>query len=255
MTDITVPKGWDEWRLGRAVGDGLLVDVHEPLEAVPLMQATVPAVTAPLNDAGFADYAWIGIDSYHQWERKQWSELAGGLNSVEYQLRQEAQAHPDVKLGLIVEGVATSGIIGTQLWYRGKGKDVFYRTREQSLRLSMIYSWLYQIGKFIEIMFTADYKSTCTFLVAAYQSDQKESHTTMQRYLKPITWTPNIQVEMLMAIGNGVGIGEAKAQALIRKFGTVWQVLSADPKLLATTDGIGKAIATKVLRKIGRPDA
>jgi len=252
MPELSIPRGW-----GEVLGH-LLCDSHEPLDAgrAAVMLAAVPVLIRPLNDEGYADYLWPGADGWHQWERKQVGELAAGLDSVEDQLRREAQAHPEVKLGLLVEGVATPSAFGTQIWSkpRGTGRDVWYKGREQTLRYAMIAAWLYQIGKFVEVVHTADYMSTCATLVAMYQSDQKENHTTMERYLKPITWRPNKQVESLIAIGHGVGIGAAKAEALIKKHGTIYNILMADPKVLATTDGIGKVLATRLLRSVGRPD-
>ena len=232
----------------------LEIDTHEPLEALPRMQQVVPAKMSPLNDQGWADYKWDGVDGVHHWERKQWSELTSGLDDVEWQLRQEAQRHPEARLGLIVEGVATPGMIGTQLWSRSRKSDVIYKSREQTLRYPMIAAWMYRVGKFIEVMYTADFTSTCALLVAVYQSDQKTDHGTFERYLKPITWKPNPQVEMLAAIGHGVGVGPAKAEAIIKQFGTVWNVLSADPKQLIAAEGVGKALASRLLRKVGRPD-
>ena len=232
----------------------LYIDTHEPLEALTNIQVVVPALVKPLNDQGYADYMWEAHGEQVQFERKQWGELTNGLDKVEYQLRQEKAAHPEARLGLIVEGVATPSIIGTQLWSQSKNKDVYYKTRDQNCRYSMVAAWLYQVGKHMEVVRTADFRSTCMELVAMYQSDQKESHTTFARYLKPIDWHPNQQVEMLMALGNGVGIGASKAEALIKRYGTVWNILCLSPKELAMTDGIGKILSTKLLRKIGRPD-
>lgn len=232
----------------------LEIDYHEPVDMLPRMASVVPARVSNLNDEGWADYKWTGADGDHQWERKQWGELTSGLDSIEGQLRQEFRAHPKAKLGLIVEGVATPSMMGTQLWNRSKGKDVIYRTREQSLRYGQVSAWLYQIGKFIEVHYTSDLSGTAAFLCAAYQSDQKEEHGTFERYLRPITWSPNPQVEMLAAIGHGIGVGPAKAEAIIKQFGTVWNVLSADPSLLIATPGVGRVLAMKLLRKVGRPD-
>ena len=232
----------------------LEIDYHEPVNMQPSISQVIPCKVSNLNDEGWADYKWMGADGVHHWERKQWGELTGGLDSIEQQLRLEYQNHRDAHLGLIVEGVATPSMMGTQLWARSKGKDVIYRSRDQRLRYAMVSSWLYQIGKFIEVHYTSDLSATAAFLCAAYQSDQKESHGTFERYLRPISWNPNPQVEMLAALGHGIGIGPAKAEAIIKQYGTVWNVLSTEPHQLAGTQGVGKVLATKLLRKVGRAD-
>ncbi len=106
---------------------------------------------------------------------------------------------------------------------------------------------------------TADMVTTAKTLVAFYKADQEEGHTTFERYLKTADWHPNPQVEMLMALG--VGIGPKWAQALIAKFGTVWRVLNSSPSALALTEGtgakprsFGRATAVQLLRRVGRTD-
>jgi len=230
------------------------VDRNEPRDAVDLFGQFVPAIIAPLNDEGYADYWWEGYDGQRHWERKQWGELTAGLDSVEYQLRKEMQAHPEAQLGLVVEGVATPSFMGTQLWSKAQGREGFYKNREQPTKFSMIEAWLYQVGKFVEIQFTADYLSTITALAAFYQSDQKPEHGTFQRHLKVADWHPNPQVEMLMSIGHKIGIGAAKADQIIRAKGTVWNVLNSSPEELERVEGVGPLLAKRLLRKVGRSD-
>lgn len=233
----------------------LKIDGNEPVEALIQIQIAVPAQVARLNDAGWADYMWDSYDAEAvHWERKQWGEITNGMDRVEDQIRREKKAHPKARLGLIVEGVATPSIMGTQLWSMSKNKDVIYKSREQQVRYSMVSAWLYQVQKFVEVVYTSDFKATCSMLVAMYQSDQKEEHTTFARYLKTMDWHENPQVRKLMALGDGVGIGEVKAKALIARFGTLHNILMSSPQELALTDGIGKVLALKLLRSVGRPD-
>ena len=91
-------------------------------------------------------------------------------------------------------------------------------------------------------------------LTAFYNADQKEGHTTFQRYLKDITFHPNPMVQRLMGMGGHLGIGAVRAEALIKRFGTVYNVATATPEMLASVEGIGKAVAVKFLRGVGRPD-
>ena len=55
-------------------------------------------------------------------------------------------------------------------------------------------------------------------------------------------------------MGGHLGIGAVRAEALIKRFGTVYNVATATPEMLASVEGIGKAVAVKFLRGVGRPD-
>ena len=235
----------------------LYCDTHEPVAAFTSIQQAVPAALTNLNDQRWADYMWKDYSgkAVHI-ERKQWGELTNGVEKIEYQLREEQAAHKDARLGLIVEGIATPSVLGTQLWAPSKAtkKSVWYATREQSTRYSLLMAWLYQVEKFIEVHYTATLEGTCQALVAFYKSDQKEEHSTFHRHLHSFNWKPNPQVEMLMSIGHGIGIGATKAEALITQYGTVWNLLNKTPVELAKTGGVGVHLATRLLRKVGRSD-
>lgn len=238
-------------------GGGIKVDTHEPTRAYQLMQQAIPCSVGNINDQGWADYLWMDYDGIDvHWERKQWGELVSGLDSVEVQLREEKARHPDARLGLIVEGVAEPSFLGTQLYRRGdaRKKGMYYADREQTTRYSQIQAWLYQVGKHMEVMHTHSLEGTVQALVAMYNSDQKSDHLTFRRHLRPIHWNPNPQVEMLMSIGRNAGIGEAKAKEIIAQYGTVWNVMSSTPEVLAQNKGVGMHLATRLLRKIGRTD-
>src|SRR2546428_4766161 len=131
----------------------LKVDTHEPALALAYVQQATDAQMAALNDNGWADYWWLDhAEKPIQAERKTWSDLTSGLDSIEYQLRQQMRAHPEARLMLIVEGVALPSMGGTLVYQLSKGtkRDVFYASREQQTRFSMIMAWLYQVEKFIE---------------------------------------------------------------------------------------------------------
>ena len=131
---------------------------------------------------------------------------------------------------------------------------MFYASTETAARYSKIMAWLYQVQKFIEVYHTATLKGTCSALVAFYYGDQKDNHTTFERYLRTMSWSPSPQVEGIMALGHGVGIGASKAEALVKRFGTIWNVLNARPEELQQVAGIGKVNAIRLLRKVGRVD-
>jgi len=233
----------------------ILIDIHEPSNAPSLIGQSVEAEVESLNSQGYADYLWQGVEGKKQWERKTWFEILGDMDSVEDQLRREVQAHLEVETSLVVEGVATPTFNGCQVWVPNKGKkQVMYPGRSLRANISKAYAWFYQVTKFMPVYFTPSFECTCIFLVAAFKADQREDHGTFNRYLKSIDFHPNPQVEGLMNISRSAGIGAARAKALIKRFGTIWNVLNQMPSTLASVDNMGETTAKKLLRKVGRTD-
>ncbi len=244
-----MPKPIDLYKL-----DTLIEDNHEPSAMFSMLNQSVPTTMLGLNDQGFADYLWSGTEGPSQAERKTVNDLLGDPDSIADQLRRQKQAHPDVRLMLIVEGVATPTPTGTTTWYESRtNKRIMHCGREFKLPLQAVYAWTYQVSRFLEVYFAPNMVCTARMLTAFYKSDQKEDHTTFRRYMKPMDWHPNPQVQGLVSLGSG--IGTVRAEALIARFGTCWHVLSASPQELATVDGIGIRIAQQFLRRIGRTDA
>ena len=232
----------------------LAEDNHEPSAMFAMLNQAVPSTMLGLNDQGFADYLWKGTEGPSQAERKTITDLLGGTGPIEDQLRRQKTAHPDIRLMLIVEGIATPTPTGTATWYESRtNKRIMHAGREFKMPLNVVYAWTYQVSKFLEVYFAPNMVCTARLLTAFYKSDQKEDHATFERYLKVMDWHPNPQVQSLINIG--VGIGDVRAKALIDRFGTCWHVLKASPSELATVDGIGLRTAQQLLRKIGRTDA
>ncbi len=143
---------------------------------------------------------------------------------------------------------------GVHILTPAKSNNVWVKGHRSGTRIGRVYSWLYNASQYVEVFQTFSYELTCQFLVQAYKQDQKppEEHKTFNRYFKKVTFHPNPQVLALM--GMIPGLGEVKAEALIGKFTTVWNVLSASPADLMTVDGIGKGMANTMLQRIGRMD-
>ena len=59
---------------------------------------------------------------------------------------------------------------------------------------------------------------------------------------------------MTQLMGLMPGIGEKRAIALISRFTTVWNIVSASPEELEEVEGIGKKLSVDILRKVGRVD-
>ncbi|KKL76362.1 hypothetical protein LCGC14_2045660 [marine sediment metagenome] len=232
----------------------LMMDNHEPASMYSMLDQAMTLTMTGLNDQLFADYLWNGGEGPSQAERKTITDLLGGTDPIEDQLRRQKAAHPDIRLMLIVEGIATPTPTGTTTWYESRtNKRIMHAGREFKLPLQSIYAWKYQVSKFLEVYFAPNMVCTARMLTAFYKSDQKAEHTTFERYLKVMDWHPNPQVQGLINIGSG--IGEVRAKALIDKFGTVWHVLKASPAELSVVEGIGIRTAQQLLRRVGRTDA
>ena len=90
--------------------------------------------------------------------------------------------------------------------------------------------------------------------MAWYKSSQKEEHTTLRRYIKPRVNPKAFDPAVLTLMGiEGVQLGEVRAKALIKQFGSVWEVVNAPLSELVSVEGIGPGLASKLLEVIGRP--
>lgn len=234
------------------------IDVHEPNLMKSLLATAHRFEDASLNEQGWADYLWTMADGRpHHVERKTWGELSD-LDGVEEQLFRHLTKHQDcgAKLTWVLEGIVAPTVSGYVVFKEAttKGRILFVPNNQQHRPLKMLHAWLYRISEYVEVIQTSCVVSTANLISSMYTSDMKEEteHNTFKRYYKTITWHPNPQVAKLIAIGDG--IGTIRAQAIIERFGTVLNVLQADPKQLASVPGIGPITATKLLQRVGRTD-
>ena len=229
------------------------IDVHEPTQAQTLIGQSIPCEVRSLNSDGWADYRWQDYaGSYVHIERKTWGELLTSVDHVEDQLRRHLANQTTARLRLLLEGIAVPNISGSSILRPANREAIYIKGHSSSIRLSLIYAWLYQIGKYVEIYTTPNYETTCIALVAFYKGDQKEEHTTLHRYIKKVDSHPNVQVTQLMGLLPNVGA--KRAESLIDRFTTVWNIVSTSPEELATVDGIGKVLSKQILRQVGRTD-
>lgn len=232
----------------------LEIDVHEPSDAMSLMGSSVACSREVLNEHQWGDYRWQCSDS--SWvnvERKTWPEILASLDSVEDQLRRHKKNQPNARLIFVLEGMVSPAADGTYT-LKETGQKLWVRGYKSGTRVGRILAWLYEASQFVEVFQTTTYEMTCQFLVQAYKQDQKveSEHKTFNRYFKKMTFHPNPQV--LMLIGIMPGIGEVKAEAIIARFTTLWQVLNASPGELSSVPGIGDKTARTLLSRIGRLD-
>ena len=241
----------------------LQVDVNEPIsDIVPLLgQTGIPLDITPLNVNGYADYRWTKWDGKSkQVERKTWGEILTNPDHIEEQLLRHLTKNPDTELVFMVEGMAQQSAVGSVL-IRPSRQGIFVKDHTYSTRMKRVYSLLYAASKYVEIMYTTTIIESATCLVAMYEYDQKETHETFNRHIKQTSFTPDARVTTLMGMSSG--LGDKRATALIREFGTPWAIISAgwhgEPQIpsiegLTIVEGIGMGIVGNLLRGIGRPD-
>lgn len=238
----------------------------EPQQIELLIAQSIPTNKIGLNTKGFADYLWFCVDGHRiQVERKQVDEVLSGMDKVEEQLRRELQNEVEETI-LLIEGICEpiAGLkMATQSWHKAKGKrNIMVPGHKYNVSYSGLQAWKNQLDKAgITIVETFDYVATAMTLVALYNNSQKEEHTTLRRYIKdriyPRPYNPHILT--LMGI-KGVNLGEARATALIERYGTVWYTLSQDAEDIAETmvgeedkvKKLGLVTARKLLQAIGR---
>ena len=231
----------------------ITIDIHEPAQAQSIISQAVPCTVEDLNTKGWADYRWQDYKGeYIHVERKTWGELLTDLNHVEDQLRRHINDKPDARLIFLLEGMVVPAAYGTTIIKPTNRDNVFVKGHGSSIRLGLVYPWLYQVEKFVEIYTTPNYEATCIALVAFYKGDQKEKHETLHRHIKKMEFHVNPQVVSLM--GLLPNIGPKRAEALIDRFITVWNVVSVSPEELSQVDGIGKTLSKTILRQVGRTD-
>lgn len=231
----------------------LAVDLNEPQLITSLLAQSIEFEVGPLNTNGDSDYTWLTLEGTRkQVERKTWAELLGSIDAVEEQMQRHLNERPDDEHVFLLEGMAVAMPKGVGLVESTKKPNVYIVKGQRHERLAGSYAWLYEIGKYVEVVYTPSGEETATMLLAMYNADQKEEHRTLQRHIKKADFHPNPQVLQLMGVAPG--LGEKRASALIRNHGTVWNVLSNKPDVLMRTEGIGKVLATRILKRIGRPD-
>mgnify|MGYP001570170407 CR=1 FL=1 len=234
----------------------LMVDIFEPTtDIVPLLAQSLEVQITELNLNGFADYMWNAVDGHSiQIERKQAGELLSGLDRVEAQLRRQYDKAQENLL--LIEGFIVPSSGGCQTITPAKDGKVFYLNREYKVNFGGFLDWLYQLDKCgITVLYpTNGIRGTARQIAALYWNSQKPEHSTLRRYIKQKIYieSQDQQVKNLMGL-EGVSLGETRAKALIDKFGSLWGVVIRDEEELCSVEGIGKTLASQLLKAIGRP--
>ncbi|MEK0348137.1 MAG: hypothetical protein QQN44_07400, partial [Nitrosopumilus sp.] len=238
-------------------------DIFEPKEIETLIGQTVPTTRKTLNHSpeGYADYLFFACDGHRiQVERKQIDEILSDLDGTEEQLGREVSNGVEETI-LIYEGTCEPipGLkMAVQSFKLAKGGKVMVPSHKYNISYTGLQAWFSQLDKAgITVIHTCHYIGTAMTLVALYNNAQKQEHTTLRRYIKEhIVVKPfNEHVITLMGI-KGANLGEARAKALIERYGTVWYTLNQGVEEIAETvvgeKKLGMAVARKLHKAIGR---
>ena len=227
----------------------IYLDVFESPKLEELIAQTTDVVRVPLNEHGYADIYWQGIQGdTHQIENKDISEVLDNKDHVEWQLQK--QYGKTTEHILMIRGIVfptKDGVSGMRLIHTKRGPMYVlghrYHTSYYAYR-----SWLEGLDKAgIRVVETPDIFSTANNIVAMHSYAQRTEHHTLQGYYRPpiviAEHNPHVLALMGLSFAYDLKIGELKATTLIERFGTMMGVLNASEKDLTSVKGIGKVMA------------
>ncbi len=267
----------------------ILVDEHEPEGILRLIRQSVPAVYSPLNRLHRSDYSFSNYEGKtFQFSRKQAGELVGDIDEAESQLADYYQ-NADVNCQVVEGWISPLPIHGIEIEDHSMMKRASVRELGQRLycyqvqpnghierghsfsaiNATILYAWLHRLDMGgITTYWTTNWTETAKLLVAIYKNEQKppEEHKTLQRIIKPKAITMNEErmtdeerntyrlTKALMFLSDAykIGIGEKKAKALSNVYVNLMDLAMADVNEIAGCEGVGTAVARKLLRALGR---
>ena len=228
----------------------IIVDTFEPPEIGYILKQKIETTTADLQPLGFLDYLWYGCDNHSiTVERKEVHDFVNSLDRLELQLKKALGRADEVIL--LTEGIFEPIESSTITYREKKDGGVFFRDRVKNMPYAYFMGFLWRIDKLgVSYFSTASMKGTAVALLEFYKASQDSEYTTFKRYIKrkPTIMQPNPAVTKLM----GLGMGEMRAIALIKKFKTVWAVLHADIDDLLQVEGVGKKTIEELMKGIGK---
>ncbi len=229
-------------------------DSNEPQEMFQLLSQTLgdKLEVGPLNTHDLSDYVWHDFSGTRkQVERKTWGELLSNIDAVEEQMQRHLNNWPDDEHIFLFEGMGIKDTIGTRVLKQTKGGKIWVKGFQyKGRRMKAVYAWLYEIGKYVEIIPTAGISESASALVAMYEADQKEEHHTLHREIKKMSFTSDPVVQQYMNLLPR-GIGEKTAKALKVKFPTMKQLIYAKAPDLVQCEGIGSVTARSIMQALG----
>jgi len=204
------------------------------------------------------------------------NQIIEGLLSPVKLFMKEAAA----KIHTIGEGMRLGGSSAAPASTRDLGGKIFAYPVEPSgfiqhghsfttTRMSELYAWIYRLSQLgVYTYYTNNWEETARFLITLYKNENKppEAHSTFQRIYRPkvyIKHEKNMSKEeletyrltkalLLLSNTYNLGIGEVKARALADRFVNLLDLALAPISELVETEGIGRAMAEKLQRSLGR---
>jgi ERCC4-type nuclease len=242
----------------------LLVDIFEPDYILNLLTQSISVNKVELNHYSFADYMWTDCENHtNHVERKSIDEILSNVLHVEEQLSREVLKAD--RTYLLYEGtfapLPAKGRPQCRSYHATKDNKLMVPGHVYNESYSGVMAWLDQLDRHgITVIHSMSQTTTASILIALYNNSQKpiEMHSTFNRiykqrvFPKPKT-SQDEMIATLMGI-EGVELGEYRATKLIMEFGDVITVLNRSVSELAECPGIGKTIATRLLKAIGRTD-
>ena len=229
-------------------------------------------VVGSLNQQQMSDYYFVDAEGKaEQYSRKQAGELLSNIDEAESQLR---DYYPNADRNYqVVEGIISPVPLKKKQvsirWhsdpdvlytYHVAPNGYIYGEHVFKTPYAMYENWIYRLGRIgIITFFTMNYIQTARLLVAHYNNAQKpdEEHGTLQRITKPKIHLKShdsfVKQLVYLSAASNLGIGETKAEA-IKKYGysSILDLAMASSQELCQIGGIGKTLAERLLKGLGR---
>ncbi len=234
----------------------IYLDVHESDELESLLKARTEVVRLPLNESGYADIFWVGLDlQTYQIEMKSSAEILGNYDHVEGQLAKQYYSASNSVLLI-------RGVIAHHDLYKSRNTTSFPRMNDKFfVRTYSVKSPYYGFRAWIEgldkagihVVEVPDMSEAVDAIMAMYDYSLKTEHLSLKRYYREkITLpekNPHILALMYLSLAYDLHIGYDRAACLIEQFGTLHEALSATPGLLSSVKGIGKTTAKNLTQR------
>jgi len=228
----------------------IVADIFEPPQIKEDLEKSMLVTVAALEPLGLCDYLWFAHDNHKiTVERKEVHDFAHRIDDLERQLK-TALDHADEVI-LLIEGVLEPIDNSTILYKQKKDGTLFYRDRVSNYPYSYFMGFLWQLDKLgISTFYTASMKGTASALTEFVKKSNDPEFTTFKRYLRERPDIPELDPQINTLIQ--LHVGEMRATALIKRFGTVWNVFHASNKELLEVEGIGQKTIDNLFARIGR---
>lgn len=255
----------------------ILIDSNEPQTIIDLIQQSVPATVTDLNRIHISDYFFGNPQGKRfQFSRKQAVELLGNIDEAEDQLRDyynQADENFQIVEGIIspvkLRGTTTVGhfidpltirhFTGNLYAYKVDPNGYMHEGHSFQITESMLQAWIHRLDAAgITTYFAQSWASTAKLLVTIYKNEQKppEEHSTLQRIIKPriaIREPDNFtKALVLFCHSYRVGVGEKKVKSITARYNSFLDLVMSEVHELCECQGIGKGIAEKLMRALGR---